>query len=277
MESDRRLNRWGLTFTPAVINRLRKVAIYGQPQLSLEHQGRAKRYVVRGVESGGATEEVGYYVTFAGENGEALPWLQTIDSLAVNGPHAVVIAPVVTRIEMLRIARTYELCITRHRPVEVETGHRPKLHAEELFRGTHGYLALELWGKDKDLSGCVRPQFFTRSGEEIELPVGFGDAVKAVTSGVTCLNCSHPHYSRLVVTPPTGRRNGRNRRFAQQRRSRRKRMEAADRTSRRISRRCRASGAMNPSPGARGVQETRAKPRHSGGQCRFRNKRNIQH
>ncbi len=97
MESDRRLNRWGLTFTPAVINRLRKVAIYGQPQLSLEHQGRAKRYVVRGVESGGATEEVGYYVTFAGENGEALPWLQTIDSLAVNGPHAVVIAPVVTR------------------------------------------------------------------------------------------------------------------------------------------------------------------------------------
>ena len=74
MESDRRLNRWGLTFTPAVINRLRKVAIYGQPQLSLEHQGRAKRYVVRGVESGGATEEVGYYVTFAGESGEALTW-----------------------------------------------------------------------------------------------------------------------------------------------------------------------------------------------------------
>jgi hypothetical protein len=32
--------------------------------------------------------------------------------------------------------------------------------------------------------------------------VGFGDAVKAVTSGVTCLNCSHPHYSRLVPTPP---------------------------------------------------------------------------
>src|SRR5579863_5710037 len=201
MESDRRLNRWGLTFTPAVINRLRKVAIYGQPQLSLQHQGRAKRYVVRGVESGGATEELGYYVTFAGGSGEALTWLQTIDSLAVNGPHAVVIAPAITRIEMLRVARTYELCITRHRPVEVEAGHRPKLHAEELFRGAHGYLALELWGKDKDLSGCVRPQFFTRSGEEIELLVGFGDAVKAVTSGVTCLDCSHPHYSRLVATP----------------------------------------------------------------------------
>ena len=245
MESDRRLNRWGLTFTPAVINRLRKVAIYGQPQLSLEHQGRAKRYVVRGVESGGATEEVGYYVTFAGENGEALPWLQTIDSLAVNGPHAVVIAPVVTRIEMLRIARTYELCITRHRPVEVEPGHRPKLHAEELFRGAHGYLALELWGKDKDLSGCVRPQFFTRSGEEIELPVGFGEAVKSVTSGVTCLNCSHPHYSRLVATP-TGNGNGRIRRSAK-RRSRR-RMEAASRGRQRDTCRYRASGAMSDRP-----------------------------
>ena len=202
MESDRRLNRWGLTFTQAVIDRLRKVGIYGQPQLSLEHQGRAKRYVVRGVESGGATAEVGYYVSFAEENGEAMSWLQTLDSLIVNGPHAVVIAPVITRIEMLRIARTYELCITRHRPVAVEVGHRPKLHAEELFRGAQGYLALELWGKDKDLSGCVRPQFFTRSGEEIELPAGFAAAVKAVTSGVTCLNCSHAHYSRLVAPPP---------------------------------------------------------------------------
>ena len=45
MEPDRRLNRWGLTFTPAVSNQLRKHAIFGQPQLSLEHQGKAKRYV----------------------------------------------------------------------------------------------------------------------------------------------------------------------------------------------------------------------------------------
>ena len=199
MESDRRLNRWGLTFTPAVINRLRKLAIYGQPQLSLEHQGRAKRYVVRGVESGGATEELGYYVTFAGETGDALAWLQTLDSLTVNGPHAVVIAPVLTRIEMLRIARTYELCITRHKPVTVEARQRPKLEAEEVFRARHGYLSLELWGKDKELNGCVRPQFFTRSGEEVELPSQFDEAVKAATRGVNCVACSHPHFSRLVA------------------------------------------------------------------------------
>jgi hypothetical protein len=71
-----------------------------------------------------------------------------------------------------------------------------------VFRGVQGYLALEIWGKDKDLRGCVRPQFFTRSGEEIELPDGFDEAVKAATSGVTCLACSHPHYSRLVAPPP---------------------------------------------------------------------------
>src|ERR1700691_6151044 len=120
MESDRRLNRWGLTFTPTVINRLRVLAIYGRPQLSLEHQGRAKRYVVRGVESGGAVEDLGYYVAFAGEHGEALPWLQTLDWLTLNGTHAIILAPVLARIEMLRIGRTYDLCITRHKPLIIQ-------------------------------------------------------------------------------------------------------------------------------------------------------------
>ena len=201
MEPDRRLNRWGLTFTPAVTNQLRKQALFGQPQLSLEHQGKAKRYVVRGVESGGATKEIGYYVTFADENGGPLAWLQTVDSLAVNGPHAIVIASALTRIEMFRIARTYELCITRHWPVTIEARQRPILLAEELFRGEHGYLALELWGKDRDLSGCVRPQFFTRSGEEIQPPIEFDEAIKAATSGVNCVGCVHPHYLRLVAPP----------------------------------------------------------------------------
>jgi hypothetical protein len=203
MEPDRRLNRWGLTFTPAVTNQLRKHAIFGQPQLSLEHQGKAKRYVVRGVESGGATKEMGYYVTFAGEHGEPLVWLQTVDSLAINGPHTIVIAPALTRIEMFRIARTYELCITRHWPVTIEERQRPRLIAEELFRGEHGYLGLELWGKDRDLSGCVRPQFFTRSGEEIDLPLAFDEAIKAATSAVNCVGCVHPHYLRLVTTTTT--------------------------------------------------------------------------
>jgi hypothetical protein len=49
------------------------------------------------------------------------------------------------------------------------------------------------------LRGCVRPKFFTKSGEEIELPFGFDEAVKAATSGANCVACPHPHYSRLVA------------------------------------------------------------------------------
>jgi hypothetical protein len=203
MEPGQRLNLWGLRLNHTVTNRLRRLAIRAQPQVSLEHQGLAKRYVVRGVESGGAVEEIGYYVAFAGENGEPLPWLQTLDSLAVNGLHAVILAPVLTRIEMLRIGRNYELSITRHRPVSAEPGHRPKLEANEVFAGVHGYLALELWGKDKDLNGFVKPQFFTRSGEEIPLPSEFEGAIIAVTRGTSCIGCLHPHYSRLSVSLPS--------------------------------------------------------------------------
>ena len=199
MGPEQRLNLWGLRLNHAVTNRLRRLTIQTRPQVSLEHQGLAKRYVVRGIESGGAVEELGYYVVFAGENGEPLPWLQTLDSLAVNGLHAVVLAPVLTRIEMLRIGRNYELSITRHRPVSAEAGRRPKLKADEVFAGVHGYLALELWGKDKDLRGFVKPQFFTRSGEEIPLPLEFEAAIIAVTQGTACVGCSHPHYSQLAV------------------------------------------------------------------------------
>jgi hypothetical protein len=59
MSRDERRNLWGLRLTPTVTNRLRKAGIYARPQLSLEHQGRARRYVVRGVESGGAATELG--------------------------------------------------------------------------------------------------------------------------------------------------------------------------------------------------------------------------
>jgi hypothetical protein len=76
------------------------------------------------------------------------------------------------------------------------------LKADEVFSGVHGYLSLELWGKDKDLNGFVKPQFFTRSGEEIPLPPKFEEAIAAVTRGTACIACSHAHYSRLAVPPP---------------------------------------------------------------------------
>ena len=161
MEADQKLNIRGLVLPYAAISPLKKYGIYAQTAVSLEHQSVARRYVVRGVESGGAVEETGRYVTFAGENGEALSWLQPVDSLTVNGVHALVVAPLLTRVEMFRKGHTYELRITRHRPGPGEKGRRPELLAENIFRGREGYLGLELWGRDKEIAGAVLPQFFT--------------------------------------------------------------------------------------------------------------------
>jgi hypothetical protein len=69
----------------------------------------AKRYVVRGLESGGAVGDVGRYVSFAGEEGQPIEYLHPVETIGVNGVHAVVMAPGVVRIDMLRKGRTYEL------------------------------------------------------------------------------------------------------------------------------------------------------------------------
>jgi len=202
MEANPKLNIRGLRLPPPAVKRLGETGIFARPGVSLEYQGLTKRYVVRGVESGGAVAELGRYVTFAGENGEQLSWLQPIDSLAVNGVHAVVVAPAFTRVEMFRMGRTYELVITKHRPSAVQNGSRPKLLAEEVFRGANGYLGLELWGKDKALAGTVLPQFFTRAGEEIELPVAFVPAAKALTAAVNSIGCTSSCYLTAPSTAP---------------------------------------------------------------------------
>ena len=199
MEANPKLNIRGLRLPPPTVKRLGETGIFARPEVSLEYQSLTKRYVVRGVESGGAVTDLGRYVTFAGENGEQLSWLQPIDSLAVNGVHAVVVAPVFTRVEMFRMGRTYELVITQHRPSAVQNGSRPKLLAEEVFRGANGYLGLELWGKDKALAGTVLPQFFTRAGEEIEIPAAFVSVAKALTAAVNSIGCTSSCY----LTAPT--------------------------------------------------------------------------
>jgi hypothetical protein len=199
MEANPKLNIRGLRLPPPTVKRLGETGIFARPEVSLEYQSLTKRYVVRGVESGGAVTDLGRYVTFAGENGGQLPWLQPIDSLAVNGVHAVVVAPAFTRVEMFRMGRTYELVITKHRPSAVQNGSRPKLLAEEVFRGANGYLGLELWGKDKALAGTVLPQFFTRAGEEIEIPTAFVSAAKALTAAVNSIGCTSSCY----LTAPT--------------------------------------------------------------------------
>ena len=191
--------RRGFNLPGRVRSRLREVGIFARPEVSLEHQHLAHRYVIRGVESGGAIQEIGHYVTFAGDNGEPLAYLHPIDAIGVNGVHAVVVAPVLVRVEMLRTGRTYELLITRYQIGKAENGRRPPLESQALFQGVHGYLELELWGKDKDRAGLVTPNFFSRGGEALEVPARFEAVTQALTRAVACCGCSHPHY---LVAPP---------------------------------------------------------------------------
>ena len=189
----------GLTLSRRVLRRLNEVGIFAQPQVSLEHQHLAKRYVVRGIESGGAVKDLGRYVTFCGPEGEPLPYLHPIDAIGVNGVHAVVVAPLLVRIELFRAGRTCQLFITKHEPGKVEHDRRPPLENRILFRGVNGLVDLELLRAASDLARrSVMPEFWSRAGEMLGFPAVFAAAVGAATKGVSCVGCSHSHY---LVTP----------------------------------------------------------------------------
>src|ERR1700674_690331 len=188
------LARRGIALARRVLRRLDEVGIFAQSSVSLEHQHLAGRYVVRGIESGGAVKEIGRYVTFCGPQGEPLAYLHPIDAIGVNGVHAVVIAPVLVRIELFRAGRTCQLLITKHQPGKVENGRRPPLENSVLFRGMNGFLDREQFGKEGDLSASAMPRFWSRSGEQREIPTAFAAAVRGATTGATCVGCSHTHY-----------------------------------------------------------------------------------
>ena len=116
MKQRRSLDQVGLRLSRQGLRALKERGIFVRAAVSLEHQHLAKRYVVRGVESGGAVGDIGRYVTFTQEDGQPIEWLHPVEAIGVNGLHAVVVAPVLVRVEMLRKGRTYELLITRHRP-----------------------------------------------------------------------------------------------------------------------------------------------------------------
>jgi hypothetical protein len=199
------LVRQGLRLPPITLNCLRTAGIYCQPSVSIEHQHLAKKYVLRGVESGGAVAQVGAYASFIDERGNALPWLQRVDSIGVNGVHAIVVAPVLIRVQMLRIERTYDLLITRHHLAKSEDSRKPRLESSILFYGRRGGLEMELWGKDTAFRGAVCPIFYTRSGERVALPNDFQDAATRITSAVCCLGCRHCHLlgPRPIATDRT--------------------------------------------------------------------------
>ncbi|MGH9511355.1 MAG: hypothetical protein ACRD2U_04390 [Terriglobales bacterium] len=185
--------RQGLRFPAITLKHLRCVGIYCQPTVSIEHQHLAKKYVLRGVESGGATAEIGAYSSFVDEHGKALPWLQRVDTVGVNGVHAIVVSPVLVRLQMLRIERTYDLLITRHSLATSANQQRPRLESSILFFGRRGCLEMELWGKDSSFRGTVSPIFFSRGGEPTALPDEFQDAGVRVAAAVCCVGCRHCH------------------------------------------------------------------------------------
>jgi len=187
------LARQGMRLPGAVLNHLRSAGIYCQPTVSIERQHQSRKYVLRGVESGGAVVPLGAYSSFVDEHGNQLAWLQRVDSIQANGVHAIVVAPVLIRLEMVRIERTYDLFITRHSLVELGNGTRPRLESSVLFYGRRGNLEMELWGKDSGFCGAVSPVFYTRSGESAELPAHFERATAQVTAASCCIGCHHCH------------------------------------------------------------------------------------
>jgi len=197
--------RQGLALPNPALRRLQEAGIFVRSAVSLEHQHLAHRYVIRGVESGGAVEALGHYVTFCGATGEPLVWLHPLDAIGVDGVHAVVVAPTLVRVEMFRRGHTYDLLITRHAPAEAVNGKRPVLESVVLFRAREGHLASDLLGKDRDQRNCSAPSFFTRSGEPLAIPAEFDEVVKAATKAVNCVSCVHAHYLRA---PENGSNSG---------------------------------------------------------------------
>lgn len=193
------LARQGMRLPSPVLNHLKSAGIYCQPTVSIEHQQQSRKYVLRGVESGGAVVALGAYSSFVDEIGNQLKWLQRVDSIQANGVHAIVVAPVLIRLEIVRIERTYDLLITRHSLMELANGARPRLESSVLFYGRRGNLEMELWGKDSGFCGAVSPVFYTRSGESAESSTRFQRAIAQVTAAACCIGCHHCH---LLVPAP---------------------------------------------------------------------------
>ena len=184
----------GLSLPASTLKALQNRGVYCTPGVSLEHQHLARRYVLRGVESGGAVVDMGRACAYLSSEGSPLAWLQAIDSIAVNGRHAIFIAESLVRIEMVRMFRTCELVISLH-ALSLQSGRsRPEITSRLLFRGRDGALPLELWKEEhKALRGDVAPVFYNRAGEIIGLPHRFKEGIKKITAAVCCIGCRHTH------------------------------------------------------------------------------------
>jgi hypothetical protein len=191
----------GLALPGSALKALQKRGIYCTPGISVEHQHLARRYVLRGVESGGAVSDMGRACAFVALDGSPLAWLQRLDSIAVNGRHAIVLSDSLVRIEMLRSARICELAVTLHALSLVPGRVRPEISSKPLFRGRDGVLPLDLSkAQHHALRGKLAPIFYDRAGELLPLPQQFEDAIRKITAAVCCVGCKHAHVGVPPVT-----------------------------------------------------------------------------
>lgn len=187
----------GLRLPPVALKRLQSAGIYCQPAISIEFQQGTQRYVIRGVESGGAVAPIGAYCGFVDNVGSSLNDFQTVNTVGVNGLHGITRSPSLVRVQMFRAATTYELLVTRHDLAPVEGKGRPSLHNSIVFHGRHGTLDMELWGKQRQLRGIVAAVFYSRNGGQVTAPDRFHDAILRATAGVCCVGCRHPHLLQV--------------------------------------------------------------------------------
>lgn len=195
----------GLVLPRRALRRLAEAGIFAQASVSLEYQQLAKRFVVRGVESGGAVETLGRYVTFCDDQGEPLSWLHPLDGIGVNGVHALVVAPSLVRVEMFRRGQTYDVLISHIAPANETNGKRPTLQSTAIFRAEEGYLPADLAKRRPEQKDIEMPRFYSRAGESLAAPGQFEAVVKAVAVAVRCLGCKHSHYLRAPEAVVTSR------------------------------------------------------------------------
>ena len=181
-------NESRLVLPKPMMTKLASLGIYCQTWVTAERQDRAKRWVLRGVESGGSAKEFGRYISFFAPDGSRMEWLQKADRIGANGVHAIAIGETLVGVEMARVDDTFQLLISRHQIGKPKAeGKRPPVESSVIFRGVDGQLPEKLRKQG------LAPAFLTRSGEVKVVPGDFLEAVKLVTAGVSCVNCRHVH------------------------------------------------------------------------------------
>lgn len=191
--------RFGLRLAPDALAALAKTGIYCNADISIVHQQMARRYVLRGEESGGAVSTIGAYTSFVSEDGKPLSWLQPVETVGPNGRHAIVIAPSFARLQMVRVEHTYDLLITLHRLVLAPGRTKPTIDSTIVFKARQGTLALDLWDKDAASRGGICPVFYSFAGDALRIPAEFQEATLVLTAAVCCVGCHHVH----LLQPPS--------------------------------------------------------------------------